>query len=108
MDGGSPPETIEAIAEDGEILLSGEDVYECRFKEGPSLEEYLRAACLACEHRKPFPGLGFPPGRIINSLKMRMECGIGKRGHCNTGDKYMCRDGPVFALQELQDMPTEY
>ncbi len=52
--------------------------------------------------------LGFPPGRIINSLEMRMKCGIGKCGRCNIGNKYVCKDGPVFTLEELQNMPGEY
>jgi sulfhydrogenase subunit gamma (sulfur reductase) len=52
--------------------------------------------------------LGFPPGRIINSLEMRMKCGIGKCGRCNIGDKYVCRDGPVFTFEDLQNMPREY
>jgi sulfhydrogenase subunit gamma (sulfur reductase) len=52
--------------------------------------------------------LGFPPDRVINSLEMRMKCGIGKCGRCNIGDKYVCKDGPVFTLEQLQDMPKEY
>jgi len=52
--------------------------------------------------------LGFPPSRIINSLEMRMKCGIGKCGRCNIGDKYVCKDGPVFTFEELQNMPREY
>ena len=52
--------------------------------------------------------LGFPPARIINSLEMRMKCGIGKCGRCNIGDKYVCKHGPVFTLEELQMLPKEY
>ncbi len=52
--------------------------------------------------------LGFTPERIINSLEMRMKCGIGKCGRCNIGNKYVCKDGPVFTLKQLQEMPTEY
>ena len=51
---------------------------------------------------------GFPPDKIINSLEMRMKCGIGKCGRCNIGDKYVCKDGPVFTLAELTQMPQEY
>jgi NAD(P)H-flavin reductase len=50
----------------------------------------------------------FPATRIINSLEMRMKCGIGKCGRCNIGEKYVCKDGPVFTLAELQQMPQEY
>lgn len=52
--------------------------------------------------------LGFTPERIINSLEMRMKCGIGKCGRCNIGRFYVCKDGPVFSLAQLQDMPKEY
>lgn len=52
--------------------------------------------------------LGFPASRIINSLEMRMKCGFGKCGRCNIGDKYVCKDGPVFTYDELQRMPAEF
>lgn len=52
--------------------------------------------------------LGFPPDRIILSLEMRMKCGIGICGRCNIGDKYVCKDGPVFSLAELKELPPEY
>ncbi|MCG2770046.1 MAG: FAD/NAD(P)-binding protein [Anaerolineae bacterium] len=52
--------------------------------------------------------LGFPPERTINSLEMRMKCGIGKCGRCNIGEKYVCKDGPVFTLAQLQKLPSEY
>jgi len=52
--------------------------------------------------------LGFPPDRIYNSLEMRMKCGIGKCGRCNIGRKYVCKDGPVFSLKELESLPKEY
>jgi len=52
--------------------------------------------------------LGFPAERIILSLEMRMKCGIGMCGRCNIGDKYVCKDGPVFSLAQLKEMPGEY
>jgi NAD(P)H-flavin reductase len=52
--------------------------------------------------------LGFKPDRIINSLEMRMKCGIGKCGRCNIGDKFVCKDGPVFTYEQLMNMPQEY
>jgi sulfhydrogenase subunit gamma (sulfur reductase) len=52
--------------------------------------------------------LGFPPERIILSLEMRMKCGIGICGRCNIGDQYVCKDGPVFSLAKLKQMPSEY
>ena len=52
--------------------------------------------------------LKFTPEQILNSLEMRMKCGIGKCGRCNIGNKYVCIDGPVFSLAELKKLPSEY
>jgi sulfhydrogenase subunit gamma (sulfur reductase) len=52
--------------------------------------------------------LGFSPERIILSLEMRMKCGIGMCGRCNIGDQYVCKDGPVFSLAQLKQLPPEY
>lgn len=52
--------------------------------------------------------LGFPPDRIISSLEMRMKCGIGICGRCNIGTEYVCKDGPVFSLERLAQLPNEY
>jgi len=52
--------------------------------------------------------LGFNPSDTILSLEMRMKCGIGKCGRCNIGSKYVCKDGPVFTLEELDVLPNEY
>jgi sulfhydrogenase subunit gamma (sulfur reductase) len=52
--------------------------------------------------------LGFPRERIILSLEMRMKCGIGMCGRCNIGDQYVCKDGPVFSLAQLKQLPPEY
>jgi len=53
----------------------------------------------------PLLELGFPPSRIITSLERRMTCGIGKCGRCNVGSKYVCKDGPVFTYEQLQEIP---
>ncbi|HIE12992.1 MAG TPA: heterodisulfide reductase subunit F [Desulfotomaculum sp.] len=52
--------------------------------------------------------LGFGPERILLSLEMKMKCGIGVCGRCNIGHKYVCKDGPVFSLAELSQLPSEY
>ena len=52
--------------------------------------------------------LGFSASQILNSLEMRMKCGIGKCGRCNIGGKYVCKDGPVFTLEQLNSMTGEY
>lgn len=51
--------------------------------------------------------LGFTPETIFTSLEKRMKCGIGKCGRCNIGSKYICKDGPVFSLAELNALPAD-
>lgn len=55
-----------------------------------------------------FFDLGFAKENIFQSLEMRMKCGIGKCGRCNVGSKYVCKDGPVFSLVELDQLTKEY
>jgi sulfhydrogenase subunit gamma (sulfur reductase) len=52
--------------------------------------------------------LGFGPERIYTTLENRMKCGVGKCGRCNTGESFVCKDGPVFTLAELNELPAEY
>ena len=52
--------------------------------------------------------IGWKDEQILNSLEMRMKCGIGKCGRCNIGNKFVCVDGPVFSLAELKKMPNEF
>jgi len=51
--------------------------------------------------------MGFCRSDVITTLEMRMKCGIGKCGRCNIGSKYVCLDGPVFTLEELDGLPDE-
>ena len=52
--------------------------------------------------------LGFEKTQIYTTLELRMKCGIGKCGRCNVGSKYVCKDGPVFRFDELDELPDEY
>ena len=52
--------------------------------------------------------LGFKKEQVYTTLEMRMKCGIGKCGRCNVGSKYICKDGPVFRFDELDELPDEY
>ena len=52
--------------------------------------------------------LGFPSEKIYTSLEMKMKCGIGMCGRCNIGKFYVCKDGPVFNLAQLESLPKEY
>ncbi|MFA4886396.1 MAG: FAD/NAD(P)-binding protein [Desulfotomaculaceae bacterium] len=55
-----------------------------------------------------FAKLGFKDEQIITTLEMRMKCCLGKCGRCNIGSKFVCVDGPVFSLAQLNGMPKEY
>jgi NAD(P)H-flavin reductase len=52
--------------------------------------------------------LGYSHDNIIMSLENRMKCGIGICGRCNIGKDFVCKDGPVFTLSQLNTMPKEY
>lgn len=49
--------------------------------------------------------IGFYPSEVFLSLERRMKCGIGKCGHCQIGYRYVCKDGPVFNLEEIGLLP---
>ncbi len=52
--------------------------------------------------------LGFKPDQIITTLENKMKCGLGKCGRCNVGPYYVCKDGPVFTAEQLQEMPKDF
>lgn len=52
--------------------------------------------------------MGFEKSRIYTTMELRMKCGVGKCGRCNIGSKYVCKDGPVFSCDELEELPDEY
>ena len=52
--------------------------------------------------------MGFVDTQIFTTMEMRMKCGIGKCGRCNIGDKFVCKDGPVFSFDQLGELPPEY
>jgi NAD(P)H-flavin reductase len=49
-------------------------------------------------------GIGIPHQNIFVDLERRMKCGIGKCGHCQMNDKYVCLDGPVFSFAEVEHL----
>jgi len=51
--------------------------------------------------------LGFTHDHIIMSLENRMKCGIGMCGRCNIGLELVCKDGPVFTLDQYNMTPRE-
>jgi NAD(P)H-flavin reductase len=44
---------------------------------------------------------GVRPGRIHISMERNMKCGIGLCGHCQFGQDFVCRDGPVFTYEAV-------
>ncbi len=49
--------------------------------------------------------LSFAKDRIYLSLERRMECGIGKCGHCAVGYTFTCLHGPVFSYWDAINLP---
>lgn len=50
-----------------------------------------------------FQKLGFQSDQIFLLLERHMKCGMGICGRCTIGDKFVCKDGPVFTFEELRD-----
>jgi sulfhydrogenase subunit gamma (sulfur reductase) len=49
--------------------------------------------------------MGFGKDQIYLSLERRMECGVGKCGHCAVGYTFTCLHGPVFTLWDAMNLP---
>ena len=43
--------------------------------------------------------------RIYLNLERKMKCGVGKCGHCQINNYYVCIDGPVFNQSDLGKVP---
>ena len=52
--------------------------------------------------------LGFVDNNVFTTMELRMKCAIGTCGRCNIGNKYVCKDGPVFSFDQLSELPNEY
>jgi len=51
-----------------------------------------------------FLQLHIPESRVYVSLERNMNCGFGRCGHCQYGGKFVCKNGPVFAFDEIADI----
>ena len=47
---------------------------------------------------------GLPDENIYMSLERRMKCGVGKCGHCQINDTYVCQDGPVYHYPDIKGL----
>ena len=47
---------------------------------------------------------GMAKERIHLSMERNMQCGLGHCGHCQLGPVLICRDGPVFRLDEMEHL----
>ena len=54
---------------------------------------------------KKLQQLGFSDEDIYFSLERRMHCGVGVCQHCAVNDVYVCKDGPVFSVNDLINNP---
>ena len=44
-----------------------------------------------------------PADHLYVSLERNMKCGQGSCGHCQLGPHFICKDGPVFRFDQLED-----
>jgi len=51
---------------------------------------------------------GMKNADIYTSLENRMKCGVGKCGRCNCGPVYVCKEGPVFNLEQMKTLPDDF
>ena len=49
--------------------------------------------------------IGVPHDKIFLNLERKMKCGVGKCGHCQINNYYVCVDGPVFRFSDLKVAP---
>ncbi|MBI5183378.1 MAG: FAD/NAD(P)-binding protein [Nitrospinae bacterium] len=47
---------------------------------------------------------GITDDKMYLSLERHMKCGIGKCGHCQINNRYVCMDGPVFRYSQIKNL----
>ena len=62
----------------------------------PIMYKFVLMALAECEVQKD---------NIFVNLERRMKCGVGKCGHCQMNDEYVCQSGPVYRYSELGTVP---
>jgi NAD(P)H-flavin reductase len=49
-------------------------------------------------------GHGVEESAVWLSMERNMQCGLGQCGHCQLGDKFLCKQGPVFNYPEVKHL----
>ena len=52
--------------------------------------------------------MNFAPEQIVTTLEGKMQCCVGLCGRCNIGSLFICKDGPVFTLAELNSLNGDF
>ena len=47
---------------------------------------------------------GVKESDIYLSMERNMQCAVGHCGHCQYGEKFICRDGPVFSFEQVKPL----
>jgi NAD(P)H-flavin reductase len=63
---------------------------------GPEI--MIRYSAMALEER------GVAKNKIYISMERNMKCGVGFCGHCQCGHVFICKDGPVFTFEEIEEL----
>jgi len=61
-------------------------------------EVMIRFTAMELERR------GVGTDHIYVSLERNMKCAVGFCGHCQFGPHFVCREGPVFAYDRVEDL----
>ncbi len=59
---------------------------------------------MMCAVIKDMLNRGLPESALWLSMERNMQCGAGRCGHCQSGGKFVCKDGPVFCYSEVKEL----
>lgn len=47
--------------------------------------------------------MGIDPKDVYVSMERNMQCAVGFCGHCQYGPYFLCKDGPIFSYEQVQN-----
>lgn len=47
---------------------------------------------------------GVPDEKVYLSMERNMKCAVGHCGHCQFGPEFICKDGPVFRYDSIENL----